>query len=72
MEGRFLGFPMESEHDSEDGKYVVQAFASTIVSWDKATGAITEVGYRPPLGYRSPLVGSDESSGKPPPWISSL
>lgn len=30
--GRFLGFPMEPEHRTEDGRWVVQGFSSTILS----------------------------------------
>jgi hypothetical protein len=46
-DNRFIGFPLEPAHDSEDGDSILQAFSSTIVRWDKATGEITEIGYRP-------------------------
>jgi len=52
LEGRFLGYPMEMEHRSEDGRYVIQGFSNTILAWDSQTGEVSET--LPPLdGSRS-------------------
>jgi hypothetical protein len=40
--GNFLGPPMEQEHPTENGKYVYQAFASAVLTYDTSNGAITE------------------------------
>lgn len=40
--GKFLGFPMEPEHNSENSKYIIQGFSNTIIYYDKATGAVKE------------------------------
>ena len=40
--GRFLGYPMEAEHRSENGRYVIQGFSNTILAWDSQTGQVAE------------------------------
>lgn len=42
--GTFLGFPMEQEHPwtQTDNKYIVQGFSSTILTYNIATGQVTE------------------------------
>lgn len=42
--GTFLGFPMEQEHPwtQTDNKFIVQGFSSTILTYNIATGVVTE------------------------------
>jgi hypothetical protein len=46
MEGlrtnQFYGFPMEAEHRSESGRYVIQGFSNKILAWDSQTGRVGE------------------------------
>jgi hypothetical protein len=40
--GTWLGPPMEAEHQTENGRYVYQSFASNVLTFDTMTGVVTE------------------------------
>lgn len=40
--GNFLGAPLEPEHPTENGKFLYQAFANTILTYDVSSGQVLE------------------------------
>lgn len=40
--GIWLGAPLEAEHPTENGRYIYQAYASAVLTYDKQTGAVTQ------------------------------
>lgn len=37
---KYYGVPLEAEHRSENGRYIIQAFANTILYWDSQSGQV--------------------------------